>query len=271
MQPKLGIGSVRHRRNSPNPDAVEHAFSYPLFMPLLDLDRVAETLSASPWWSAEKRNIASHRRADYLGDAQQPLKQAVLDEVETQLGFRPNGQVLQLAHARYFGHNFNPIALYFCFDQDQQLQACLAEVNNIPWREKTCYAMPVNNETSRRDRWTWTHRNDKNLHVSPFMPMDMEYRWRVKLSDNRLVVHIENWQQLEDSKREQKQFDATLQLELHDITPQQLRSVLWRYPAMTAKVVGAIHWQALKLWLKGVPYIPKPNTPKPNKRQQASH
>lgn len=267
MQPKLGIGTVRHRRSN----IKQHAFSYPLFMPLLDLDRVAETLSTSPWWSAEKRNIASHRRADYLGDAQQPLKQAVLDEVETQLGFRPNGQVLQLAHARYFGHNFNPIALYFCFDQNQQLQACLAEVNNIPWREKTCYAMPVNNETSRPDRWTWTHRNDKNLHVSPFMPMDMEYRWRVKLSDNRLVVHIENWQTVEGSSHEQKQFDATLQLELHDITPQRLRSVLWRYPAITAKVVGAIHWQALKLWLKGVPYIPKPHTLKPNKEQQAPH
>lgn len=254
MLPKIGIGTVRHQRHS----VKEHGFQYPLFMPLLDLDSVEATFAVSRWWSLEKRNVASFRRADYLGDKSTTLKQAVLDKVEEQLNIRPDGRVMQLAHARYFGHNFNPIALYFCFSKTNQLEACLAEVNNIPWREKTCYAMAVNNTSEKPNRWDWTHANTKNLHVSPFMPMDMEYRWRIKLSNDQLLVHIENWRENNRGKTE-KQFDATLQLALHEATKKTLNSVLWRYPAMTVKVVTGIHWQALKLWLKGVPYIQKPH------------
>lgn len=259
---KLGEGWVRHRRSATK----AHSFKYPLFMPLLDLDELENTLKQSRFWSVNQRNIASHHRSDYFGDPKQSLKSCVLDEVEQQLDWRPDGKVLQLAHARYFGHSFNPIALYFCFDQHEQLVACLAEVNNMPWRETTLYAMPVESKPAGKNtpQWNWQHRNAKALHVSPFLPMDMEYRWRVSFSDQQIGVHIENWAADSDGEPAQKAFDATLNLTLKPCNTSQLRRVIWKYPAMTLQVVTAIHWQALKLWLKGVPYIPKPaqiNTP----------
>jgi DUF1365 family protein len=93
----------------------------------------------------------------------------------------------------------------------------------------------------------------KTLHVSPFLPMDMEYRWRLTLPGERLVVHMD------DIRAEDTVLDATLSLKRREIDGASLARVLWRYPLMTAQVMLGIHWQALRLWLKGVPVFDHPS------------
>lgn len=244
MQPRsaIGFGQVRHRRHSPR----AHNFSYAISMPLLDLDELPRIIQKSRWWSLESRNWVSWRRSDYLGDTQRPLKLAVQDKAEELLGWRPEGRVLQLAQPRHVGYTFNPIALYFCFDQSDQLCACLAEVTSTPWKERICYAMAVPRGQSR-----WQHTNSKAMHVSPFLPMDMDYSWRIHASDKRLNLHIENW------RKGERVFDATLALNLEPVTRQSLSKAAFGLPFMTLKTIAAIHWQALLLWLKGVPFIPR--------------
>lgn len=239
---RIGFGSVRHRRHAKR----AHAFNYSMAMPLLNLDELPEICGRSRLWSLERRNWISWKREDYLGDPTQALKQVVLDKVEEQLGLRLDGAVLQLAQPRYFGYVFNPLALYFCFDANKRLRACLAEVTSTPWGEKVCYAMAIPPGQS-----AWTHCNAKAMHVSPFLAMDMEYRWKLRWQAERLTVHIANYR---DGERE---FDATLDLNLIPADASGLRRTALGFPLMTIKIIAAIHWQALRLWLKGVPFIPR--------------
>ncbi len=215
-------------------------------MPLLDLDELDGIARRSRLWAIERPAWVSWRRRDYLGDPAVPLARAVRDEAERLLGIRPQGKVLQLAQPRHLGHAFNPIALYFCFDRQGALRACVAEVTSTPWGERIRYAMAVPEGVDR-----WTHSHPKAMHVSPFLAMDMDYHWRLRWRDERLSVHIANM------RGGERLFDATLCLDLAPATTGNLRRAALRFPLMSTRIIAAIHWQALRLWLKGVPFIPR--------------
>ena len=123
----------------------------------------------------------------------------------------------------------------------------MAEVNNTPWGETDTYVMPC--EPEKRG---WRFTPSKKMHVSPFMPMDIDYRWALSSPAGRLSVYMAN---LRDG---QKFFDATMALERRPITGRSLAAVLFRFPFMTLKVILAIHWEALRLWVKGCPFYEHP-------------
>jgi len=242
-------GRVQHRRYAPHP----HVFEYAMAQLYLDLDEVDRVFDHRWLWSSRGRNCAEFRRSDYLGDSEVPLAEAVRERVQQATGHRPGGPVRLLTHLRYFGFVFNPVSLYYCYAADGlTLDTVVAEVTNTPWRERHAYVLPVDAARAQGRAWHWQFA--KAFHVSPFLPMDRGYDWRFTAPGDDLHVHM---QVLRAGQRE---FDATLSLQRRPLDARSLARVLWRYPAMTAQVVTAIHWQALRLWLKRTPLHDHPRT-----------
>ena len=247
MNSALYRGWVRHRRFAP----VANAFRYELFFVYLDLAELPSVFEGSRLFSVEGRTPAVFRRSDHFGDPSVPLDTAVRDLVEGNTGKRPAGPVRILTHLRYFGHCFNPVSFFYCFDPaGESVETFVADVSNTPWKERHLYVLP-SSQSAGRPPWR-VFAFDKAFHVSPFMPMDLRYEWRFQEPGREIHVHMRNFE------RGTRLFDATLALSREEITPRSLRAALLRHPAMTVKVVAAIHWQALRLTLKRAPFHDHP-------------
>lgn len=248
MNSCLYEGQLRHRRFTPR----GHTFDYRVCYAWLDLDEL-ETVFDRRWlWSTRRPAPIRFRRSDYLGDPALPLKQAVSDRVHGVTGRRPAGPICLLTHLRHFGHNFNPVSFYFCFDaQGEQVETVVAEVTNTPWGERHAYVLPRPDDTPPFSPLL-RFRLNKSFHISPFMPMNIRYDWRFMVNKDYMAVHLENHDD------DGKVFDATLSLTRSPLDARHCASVLLRYPLMTVKVISAIYWQALRLYLKGIPFHSHP-------------
>ena len=242
-------GLVRHRRFSP----AENHFCYRVFQMYLDLAELPELFDQFTLWSARGPAVAWFKREDHLGNPQDSLEVSVRDEVERQTGQRPCGPIRLLTNLRYFGYVINPVSYFYCFDmKGQHVEFVLAEVNNTPWGERHCYVLqqPVRPATgSPQSIWM-----QKDFHVSPFLKMNMQYRWHLTSPSQRLFIHIEN----HSPDKVGPVFDVTLRLQRREITTASMATLLVRHPCITLKVACAIYWQALKLWWKRVPFVAHP-------------
>lgn len=245
MDSGLYVGTLRHRRFRP----AGHEFSYPIFMAMLDIDRLPELMKISPFTSYNRWNWASFHERDHFGDARLPLRERLRADAAARGITLPDGRIFLLTHLRYLGYCFNPVSFYYCYGAGGALEMVLAEVNNT-FGETCNYWLHTGNE--RRSANAKRYETRKVFHVSPFMGLGLAYTWIFTPPGERLVAHMNT---LEDGHTF---FDATLALRQRPWSASALHGVLARFPWMTAKVVAAIHWQALRLWGKRVPFVPHP-------------
>jgi len=248
LNSRLFEGWIRHRRYKPK----NHAFRYPVFMSWLDLDELDQVMAISKLWSLERFNLVSFFRNDYLADTGQDITSAVKKRIEEHTGDSFTGRICLLTHLRFFGFCFNPVSFYFCYPEgDGQPRYILAEVNNTPWNERCCYVLDTRDSPAQNKKWTFEF--DKAFHVSPFMPMQLRYLWKISLHGPNLTIHMQLQQENESC------FDATLQLKAKEMTRRSMNTIPLKYPFITCWVIILIYWQALLLWLKGIPSFDHPD------------
>ena len=236
-------GTVSHARLGER----AHGFAYRIYLLYLDLDELPSLLGGAGPLREGAFGLLSFRRGDHLSGSGD-LAAAARDHAEATLGFRPAGPVRLLTTVRSLGYVFNPVSFYYCFGADgRTLEAVVAEVSNTPWNERHVYAVragPVGVEAELA----------KRFHVSPFFGMEQRYRWRLDIPGERLTVEMAS----EEGGREV--FRARLALRRRPWSAASLWRAALRQPLMSWKVHAAIYWQALRLWLKGVPVHLHPAT-----------
>jgi DUF1365 family protein len=237
-------GTIRHRRFAVR----AHEMSHRIALVYLDLEELDGLLGGR--LIAGRPGLVRFRRGDYLGDPRVGLGDAVRMLLERRTGSAPAGPIRLLTHLRTFGHCFNPVSFYYCFNPQEQLDAVVAEVTSTPWGERHSYVL----ERSGEGR-VLTGSFAKALHVSPFMGMEQRYTLRAVAPDATLAVHIESHELGELA------FDATLALRRAPLSNRGLARLTARCPAATLRVLALIYGHALALKLKGVPQCARPEEP----------
>jgi uncharacterized protein len=242
-------GALAHKRLTP----AVNGFRYGLFMVYLDLAELDTVFNGRWFWSVERFNWATFRRRDHIRRPG-PLAQVVREIVNEQLGFTPQGPIRMLTHLRYCGYCFNPISIYYCYGQDNQtLEAIVTEVHNTPWGEE--YVRALDARQGPNDGSFYRFELDKEFHVSPFMPLDLHYVWRFTAPEEKLVAGMELFR---DGKLI---FNVALELECQPLDGPHMTRTLLRWPWMTGRIITLIYWQALRLKMKGVPFVSHPSQP----------
>lgn len=240
MDSALYSGFVVHERFLPK----QHRFRYPFFMWYLDLDELPGNPGLGRWFSSDSWALSRFQRSDYLGSAERGLADCVREEMGRLTGSEVSGKIFGLLNLRTLGLYFSPVNFYFGFSRDNTPSHMLAEVSNIPWNERHHYAHLLNGSNNELV-------NEKHFKVSPFNPSrDQTYRWQIEPPGDKLRI------QLGVHDQRGHVFVAGLHLSRQPFTIKSARRLLLRTPVMTAYVVAAIYWQALKLFMKGIPYQP---------------
>lgn len=241
----LYLGAVVHCRLRPR----RHRLRYRVFMLYVDLDALPALARRLRLFSLNRFNLFSLHDADH-GDGSGPPAAWVRRHLAA-AGIPEAGARIGLAcYPRLLGYAFNPISVYFCFDRDAALRAVVYEVNNT-FGERHSYLVPIAAGASEPIR----HRSAKRLHVSPFIGMQTTYHFRLRVPAGRYSLAIA------ETDRAGPLLHAAASGRRATLSDATLAAAALRYPLMTLKVIAAIHWEALKLWLKGVPVYRKPRPP----------
>jgi len=240
----LYLGKVMHHRLEP----VRHRFVYRVFSLLLDLDRLSELDRRLRLFSVNRANLVSFLERDHGARDGTPLRPWVDDRLREH-GLDPaGGRVLLLCFPRLLGYVFNPLSIYYCYDRSGGLAALLYEVKNR-CGEQHAYVLPVAPAEGAGARVRQSCA--KRFYVSPFIAMAARYRFRLAPPGERLSVVIQ------EEVEHRAGFVATLTAQRRPLTDQALLLAVLRLPLMTIKVIAAIHYEALRLWLKGAPLQPR--------------
>ncbi len=229
---------------------MRHRLRYRMLTLLLDIDELPALSQRLRLFSNERFNLFSFRGADHLDGSAVPLR----NQVEAHLaeaGITPDGGPIQLlCMPRVLGRVFNPLSVFFCYRADGPLSAVLYEVNNT-FGQRHTYVIPAGDG----DVETLRQNCAKRFYVSPFMDMAMQYHFRVALPQSLVAIAIK----ASDAKG--AVLSACFAGERRSLTDTNLALGFLRHPLMATQVLCGIHWEALKLWLKGMRVQPRPAPP----------
>ena len=245
--PLLGFGVVQHKRIKP----VANGFNYANYFLMLPLRTMRAAQAGSPGALAHNRSAAisffdtdhGDGRADSVGWIDELLAKEGIDDA--------TGELWLHTYPRVLGYTFKPVSFWYCHAQDGSLRVIVVEVNNT-FGERHCYLL---------DQPTYGKEltADKVFHVSPFCTLEGSYRFRFMRAQHggieKTIARID----YDDAAG--PLLETSVSGTLEPVTRASLRKALWRYPAMTLGVVARIHWQAVRLWIKRVPFVSKPKPP----------
>lgn len=245
MASGLYRGTVLHRRLHP----VRHRLSYRVFSLLLDLDELPDLGRRLRLFAHNRAAPVSFHDRDHGPGDGRPLKPWVEEQLAA-AGIDAGGPVRVLAFPRLWGFVFNPLTVYFCHRPDGTLAALLYEVNNT-FGQRHSYLIPA----AAGEDGVVRQSCGKGFYVSPFMDMDTRYHFRIRPPAERLSIGIHQTGAAGDL------LHASLTAERVPLTDRALVAAVLRHPLMTLKVVAGIHWEALRLWRKGLRLRPRPPAP----------
>ena len=245
-------GVVTHRRLTP----VGHHLKYRIFYLLLDLDELPEIAGRIPFLSLNKRNLVSFRSRDFGDGEPDDLKRHILETVRASGLTAEIASIRLLCIPRLFGYAFNPLSTYYCFDKDDTLVALVYEVSNT-FKERQSYVLPAGEANVKG---LYRQACAKEMYVSPFMPMDCRYEFSLLPPGETIALSIRQFHEGAPI------LNASFIGEYAELNRRTLGAALLRFPFNSVKVIAGIHWEALKLWLKGLKLVDRPGkdtTPPP--------
>ena len=242
----LYFGEVMHARLKP----IGHRFSYRVMSLLIDLDRLEAADRQSPLFGVNRAALYSFNEADH-GERDGSRLRLYAQRRAAEHGVDlTGGRVLLLCYPRLLGYTFNPLSVYFCYRADGGLALIIYEVRNT-FGDIHAYVLPVQpGETSGAGI---RQQQDKLFHVSPFIEMAMRYHFRVSTPCECVKLRIL------ETDCEGPLLAATFSGRRRGLTTAALLRAFFALPLVTFKIVAAIHWEALRLWLKGARLVPRPN------------
>ena len=253
----LYFGDVMHARLKP----IGHRFSYRVMSLLIDLDRLDAADRQSRLFGVNRAALYSFNEADH-GMRDGSSLRAYVQNCAAGCGIDlAGGRVLLLCYPRLLGYTFNPLSAYFCYRADGKLAVIIYEVRNT-FGDIHAYVLPVKpGETSAAGV---RQQQDKLFYVSPFIEMAMPYHFRVSPPADAVKLRIL------ETDREGPLLTATFHGRRHKLTTAALLRSFFSLPFVTLKIVAAIHWEALRLWLKGARLVPRPNAAAANTASNTS-
>jgi DUF1365 family protein len=240
----LYVGRVMHARLKP----IGHRFSYRVMSLLVDLDRLADADRQTPLFGVNRAALYSFHEADHGKRDGSSLRVYAHHRAAERGIDLTGGRVLLLCYPRLLGYSFNPLSVYFCYRADGELALMIYEVRNT-FGDIHPYIPPVT--SSEISDAGVRQQQDKLLHVSPFIDMAMRYHFRVLPPGKRVQLRIL------ETDREGPVLAATFNGSCRRLDTRELLRVFFALPLVTVKIMAAIHWEALRLWLKGARLVPR--------------
>lgn len=246
VKPGVFVGSVVHQRLRPK----RHRLRYRAYWTLLELgpDRLeTQGLRLLSW---DRFNLFSFRPSDHGDGSGRPLRAQIEGHLAGAGIDLAGGRVLMLAMPRVLGYSFNPLSVYFCYRVGDVLAAIVYEVHNT-FGQRHCYVIPATGPGDGLVR----QGIDKTLYVSPFLPMKMQYGFIVRPPGDEIMVAVSG------RDGDGPLINTALMGRYLPLSDRRLAALFFSLPLLTLKVIGAIHWEALRLWRKGVALVERPAPP----------
>lgn len=246
MNSSLYYCTVMHHRLKP----LKHRFMYKIFMFYLDLDELDMLAQRLRWFSRNQFNIFSFRDKDHIVRSFSTTKENIKDYLNQNGINLGNGKIFLLTHVRMVGYVFNPVSFYFCFDGQGKPLSTVAEVGNTFKELKPYFLGP---ETFTGDEFR--QKVKKYFYVSPFIDLDTTFEFMLPVPEEQLKIRVNDYQ------GEEKIFISSLTGTRRPLTDGNLLRACFRFPLVTFQVITLIHYHALILLWKKLPFHNKTDNP----------
>ena len=249
MNSCLYKATVMHHRLAPR----QHRFHYQIYLFYLDLDELDMLSRRLRWMSRNRWNLFNFRDSDHLQlpahapDKHKNIRQHLTDYLQIQGIDIGKGRISVLTNLCTLGYQFNPVSFYFCHDQQDRPLCAVVEVGNT-FREIKPYFLPA----GTREGNTFHQRMPKYFYVSPFIDMDTSFDFELTVPDEKLKIRIDDY-----SREGDRFFISSLTGRRKALTDANLLRYFFSIPLITLKIIWLIHWEALRLWIKKIPYHKK--------------